>query len=194
MRFAAQDKAVRTSSPCARGAPRGRISGAERRSGVMSAGRRLRWVGYPRPFVGETRCNRSFAGVQSPAGVAAEAPGGVYLGKIGLPDRTAGELPRRGPGRTPPQLRRGIAGADRRGEGRGRRRGAGPSARRSMTLAQHEAIRFAHALTIRARCRKLRRQSQRTRPFRPAMHGPRSLSVSPSSGPPRGSRKTETSR
>src|SRR5262249_28509537 len=70
------------SSPCVRGAPRGRISGAERRSGVMSAGRRLRWVSYRRPFFAESGCNRSFAGIHSAAGVAAEAPGGVYLGKI----------------------------------------------------------------------------------------------------------------
>jgi hypothetical protein len=49
----------------------------------MSAGRRLRWVGYWRRFFGENCCNRSFAGVRSSVGVAAEAPGGVHLGKIG---------------------------------------------------------------------------------------------------------------
>jgi hypothetical protein len=49
----------------------------------MSAGRRLRWVGYCRRFFGEFRCHRFFAGVRSSAGVAAEAPGGVHLGKIG---------------------------------------------------------------------------------------------------------------
>jgi hypothetical protein len=52
-------------------------------SGVMSAGRRRRWVGYRLRFLGENGCNRSFAGVRSSAGIAAEAPGGVYLGKIG---------------------------------------------------------------------------------------------------------------
>ena len=49
----------------------------------MSAGRRRRWVGYRRRFFGGDCCNRSFAGVRSSAGVAAEAPGGVHLGKIG---------------------------------------------------------------------------------------------------------------
>ena len=50
----------------------------------MSAGRRLRWVGYRRRYFGENCCNRSFAGVYSSAGVTAEARGGVHLGKIGL--------------------------------------------------------------------------------------------------------------
>jgi hypothetical protein len=44
-----------------------------------------RMAGYRRWFFGENCCNRSFAGVRSSAGVRAEAPGGVHLGKIGLP-------------------------------------------------------------------------------------------------------------
>jgi hypothetical protein len=48
----------------------------------MSAGRRLRWVGYRRRFFGENGCNRSFVGVRSSNVAAAETPGGVHLGKI----------------------------------------------------------------------------------------------------------------
>src|SRR5262249_61732145 len=36
----------------------------------------------PRRFLGENRCNRSFAWVSLPCEVAAETPGGVHLGKI----------------------------------------------------------------------------------------------------------------
>src|SRR5262249_27072238 len=54
VRFAARDKTVRTSFPCVRGAPGGRISGAERRRSVLCAGRRLRWGGYQRRLGGKS--------------------------------------------------------------------------------------------------------------------------------------------
>ena len=51
---------------------------------VLYAGLRPQRGGYRRRYWGENRCNRSDEGVTSAAGVAAEAPGGVLLGKIGL--------------------------------------------------------------------------------------------------------------
>jgi hypothetical protein len=85
------DEAVWTSSPCVRGAPRGRIAGDERGRGVWCAGLRWRRQGYRRRFSGENRCNRYFAVVASAVGVAAEALGRVHLGKIGL--EGGGSLP-----------------------------------------------------------------------------------------------------
>jgi hypothetical protein len=84
LRFAALDKSVRTSSPCVCGVPLGWISGYERRRSVWCAGLRPRWGGYWRRFLGENRWNLLFVWVGSPSGVAADASGGVHLGKIGL--------------------------------------------------------------------------------------------------------------
>jgi hypothetical protein len=49
----------------------------------MSAGHRLRWVGYRRRCFWENRGNRIVGWVRSTPEVAAEAPGSVHLGKIG---------------------------------------------------------------------------------------------------------------
>jgi hypothetical protein len=74
VRFAARDKTVRTSFPCVRGAPLGRISGDESRRSVWCAGLGPRRGGYRRRFLGKNRCNRPFGWVTSAAGVAATAP------------------------------------------------------------------------------------------------------------------------
>src|SRR5262249_33886155 len=78
------DKAVRTSSPCVRGVPLGPIRGMStgEASGAVGSGSDGTRSGSA--FFKENRCNRSFEGVLSAAGVAAEAPEGAPLGKIGL--------------------------------------------------------------------------------------------------------------
>jgi hypothetical protein len=72
--FAAFAKAVRTSSPCVRGALCGPISAEEQGRSVLCGGLRPRRGGLRRRFLGETRCNRSSEGVTSADGVPAEAP------------------------------------------------------------------------------------------------------------------------
>src|SRR5262249_25918617 len=59
---------------------------------VWGGGLRRRGDGCGRHLWGKNRCNRSFGGIPSAAGVAEEDPGGVHLGKIGLTVwTTAGE-------------------------------------------------------------------------------------------------------
>src|SRR5262245_17959891 len=81
--FSAPTHRTRKPSPGARGVPGGTDLGAARRRSVLCGPLRPRWGGARRCSRGENRCHRSFGWVSSTPEVAAEAPGGVHLGKVG---------------------------------------------------------------------------------------------------------------
>ena len=74
------DKAIRTSLPCVRGAPRRPISADKPRRGVWCGGLSSRLGKYRPRFLGEHRCNRTFGAIALAVGVLA-APGIEPSGK-----------------------------------------------------------------------------------------------------------------